>query len=335
MKRNILLVKLAGIGDFVLALPALKSLFSQTEDKITLLCTERVKGLAERLPYFKEVVSLKDPFFSLKTLPSNFGKLLELRRRTFDVGINFHSIGSLRGALFMRILFGLLRMKESAGFDTQGRGFFLTHKFREKGNEIHEKIKYLDFARTLGGKGNETDTPELPIRPEDEERMEALLKEKGGQAQMRVGLQPGGNKEKFLWPIRHFARIARHLHERHGATLFVTGNDHENKLAQALQADSEVPMINVCGLLPLEIIPAFLSRLHLFLSNDTGLAHIAGAVGTPLVAIFGPCSEERFYPCYRNQKGLVIHRKDVSSIAEISAEEVILKIDEFLRDDGK
>jgi len=334
--QKILVVKLAGIGDFVLAFPALKCLSVQSRGEVALLCTGRVRGLAERSPYFKEVFSFREPFFSLRTLLPNLKTALLLRKKQFDLGINLHEIGSLRGTLMMGLLFLILGPRVSVGWNKGGKGFFFSQKVSEVGEaETHETKKYLQLIVALGGEIPSSAAPELFISKEDDIEVERLLKERGIlSSRMIVGLQPGGNKKEFLWPIPHFAAVAKHLRKRYDASIVVTGDGREKSLAERLQGLVDFPIINLCGLLPLERIPALLRRLHLFVSNDTGLAHLAGAVGTPLVSIFGPCSEKRFYPFLRDGKGLVIHRKDVSRISEISNQEVTQKIDQFLGGNG-
>lgn len=329
--EKILILKLAGIGDFILALPALKVFCLQK--KGVLLCTERIVRLAKRYPYFKEVFFLREPFLSFKTLFPNLKTILLLRKGRFDLCMNFHEIGSLRGSLMMFLLILLLRPKRSAGLGGGGKDFFFTYKLHEK-KKVHEMEKYLHFVSALTGKSVEIGPPEFILLEKDEVVVDRLLKERGiisdKPIQTIVGFQPGGNKKKFLWPISHFAMLAQHLHKRYGASIVVIGNAKERILAENLQREVDFPIKSLCGFLPLEGVPSLMRRFHLFVSNDSGLAHIAGAVGVPLVVIFGPFSEERFIPFHKNKKMLVIHRKDVSCIAEIPSQDVIQKIDAFL-----
>jgi len=318
---KILVVKLAGIGDFILALPALEALSSSRAEKLSILCAERVRGLAERSPCLQEVFFLREPFFSFTTLFRNLKTILLLRRKRFDLAINFHAIGSLRGLFIMKLLFVLLHAK--------ARVLEVPVK---KGKEIHEMAKYLEFLKMLDVTDVISAPSEISIPEADEREIAELLGERGLAAQeILVGLQPGGNKEKFLWPISHFSRIARHLHERYNAAILVTGNQKERALGEKLQVELDFPVHNFCGLIPLEKMPAFLRRIDLFVSNDTGLIHLAGAVGTPLIGLYGPFSEKRFYPVHRSGKCVVIHKQEVASMGELSSEEVIRAIDELLK----
>ncbi len=327
--QKILVIKLAGIGDFILALPAFHLLSQYGKKHLTLLCTDRTRGLAERSGYFQEVVSLKDPFFSWRTFFQNLKTIFELRRHGYELGVNFHTIGSLKGALLMALLFSLLGIPRRAGWDSRGRGFFYTDKIAEPKGKMHEREKHLALASTLTGVFGLSVPLELPVTPEDRFQADQFLQGKSLSPPL-VGLQPAGNKRPFLWPLSHFAGLSRYLHQTYGATLFVSGNKSERRFGESLQAQLDFPIMNICGEFPLETLPAFFERLHLFISNDTGLAHLAGEVGTPLVVLFGPKSEERFAPFHRKNRSLVIHRNDIRSISEISVQEVIEALDRFL-----
>jgi ADP-heptose:LPS heptosyltransferase len=112
-----------------------------------------------------------------------------------------------------------------------------------------------------------------------------------------VALHPGASKPPRGWHARRFAALARGLCEREGAAILLIGGAGERPLLEAV--GSTVPPGRL--LLPppdasIKVVGALLERCHLFVGNDSGPMHIAAALGTPTVAIFGPGSPLRTAP---------------------------------------
>jgi len=319
--ERILLIKLAGIGDFVLSLPAMKTL--SLRNKVTLLSTGRVEGLAKQFPYFKEIYLLKEPFFSPQTLFPNLRTILSLRKKNFEAGVNLHAVGSLRGSWVMALLFFLLHVKKSIGWNQKGRGFFFTVKVSYPENEsIHERERYNNFVQDVLGCRALDEVLEPHISKGAEEKIDRLFQKKEFTGCL-VGFHLGGNKRECLWPIDRFVNVAKALESSYDATIFVTGTKKEMSLYKAFQDRLPFRVKNFCGTFSLEELPALLKRAQLFVSNDTGVMHLAAFLGIPLVAIFGPGSERRFYPVHQNDQMRIIHQQSISSIDDISEEEVI------------
>jgi ADP-heptose:LPS heptosyltransferase len=97
------------------------------------------------------------------------------------------------------------------------------------------------------------------------------------------------------WPIERWAEVAARLQREHRATLLVTGSDADRPLAEALAARLAARPIDLTGRLEARESMAVIAGHDLFLSSDTGPMHMACAVGTPSVSVFGPSDPVRYF----------------------------------------
>jgi ADP-heptose:LPS heptosyltransferase len=110
-----------------------------------------------------------------------------------------------------------------------------------------------------------------------------------------VGIHPSGGRAVKQWPISRWAEVGRRLQDRFGATLVVTGSAADGALALELAAGLAPPPVDVTGRLSVREMLTLVSRLDLFLSPDTGPMHMACALGTPSVSVFGPSDPARYF----------------------------------------
>jgi ADP-heptose:LPS heptosyltransferase len=110
-----------------------------------------------------------------------------------------------------------------------------------------------------------------------------------------VGVHVSGGRPIKQWPPERFAQVAGHLARDYGATIVLTGAAEERPLVDAMRTALEgLPVIDVSGSIDLPTLAAVLERLDLYVTGDTGPMHLAGAVGTPVVAVFGPSDPVRY-----------------------------------------
>jgi ADP-heptose:LPS heptosyltransferase len=115
-----------------------------------------------------------------------------------------------------------------------------------------------------------------------------------------VGLHVGAGRAIKEWPVARMAEIGSWAARELGAALVLTGGRGDQAAAQRLQdALAPAAVINLAGAAGLLPLAAVLSRLVLFVTPDTGPMHLAATVGTPLVAVFGPSSPDRWGPLSR------------------------------------
>jgi ADP-heptose:LPS heptosyltransferase len=120
-----------------------------------------------------------------------------------------------------------------------------------------------------------------------------------------IGIHAGAHAPARRWPAERFAVVADHLAQRFGAQIVLTGGPGEEEIAQAVAARMATPSLCVVGQTSLGGLAALIDRLDLFIANDTGPAHLADAVGTPSVTIFGPADHRRWAPLDQTRHPIV------------------------------
>jgi lipopolysaccharide heptosyltransferase I len=160
--------------------------------------------------------------------------------------------------------------------------------------ERHAVLKYLDLARHLGGEIERVSFP-VPVRPEEEQRVQRLVAELAGEGGPLVVLSPQTRWETKLWPAERFARLAALL-LREGARVVLCGAPEDRPILDAIsrQAGGEVP--NLAGQLNLREFAHLCRLASVVVSCDSGPMHLAAAAEAPVVALFGPTAPWRTGP---------------------------------------
>ena len=140
-------------------------------------------------------------------------------------------------------------------------------------------------------------TPQLRVPAQSHARAAQLLAGHDRRGPL-VGLNPGAGRSVKEWPPERFARAAADLAARDRATIVLLGSAAERPLGEAVRkhVGNDVPLIDLVGRTPLVDLAAVLERIQVLVTGDTGPMHLAAAVGTPVVGIFGPTDPARYAP---------------------------------------
>ncbi|MFO1434818.1 MAG: glycosyltransferase family 9 protein [Gammaproteobacteria bacterium] len=136
-----------------------------------------------------------------------------------------------------------------------------------------------------------------------------------------LAIAPGANWQPKTWPIEYFQELLPRL-KYHFNGLILVGSAQDKSLCLALEKTSPVPAINAAGETNLLEAAALIEMATLFIGNDSGLGHIAAAVGTPTLTLFGPGDSARYHPWGVNVRWLVAEDKNIASLtpARVAAE---------------
>ncbi|MBI4634605.1 MAG: lipopolysaccharide heptosyltransferase II [Deltaproteobacteria bacterium] len=307
---NILIVKLSAIGDVIHTLPsltALRKLYPKAH--ITWVVEEMSADLIKDHPLLDRVlVSHRTSWIKEMKRGRIIWPLLEmavfvksLRERRYDLVIDFH------GLLKSAVIVGLSGGKRKLGYNSMQEmsGIFLNEKIPEDMNK-HAVDRYLDFPRHLGA--GEIKTKFLvPIKEENRTRVEKLLN--AHQIDPRAGfvaVNPVALWETKLWENKNFSRLCDRIHEESGLDVVFTGSG--KKELEEIQALMKRPSVNLGGETTLKDLAWLYKQARLVITTDTGPMHLAAAVGTPVIALFGPTAPARTGPY---GEGHTIIRRDL------------------------
>ena len=159
--------------------------------------------------------------------------------------------------------------------------------------DIHEIERNLGLARLVGCEHLD-ERLEFPLFNEDYAEAARLLYELPRANRPWIGIHAGARPPARRWPTEYFAQIADTLADRFKAQVILTGGQGEEATVQLVAQSMHSPYLNLAGKTSLGGLAAIISELDLFISNDTGPAHIANAMDTPSVTIFGPVDPKRW-----------------------------------------
>jgi heptosyltransferase-2 len=269
------------IGDTVMTIPALGLLRSAYPDaSISLYTRPWAEGVFRDADFIDEIV----------TISSNgvLAQASELRKHNFDLSILFPN--SFESALVAK----LSGIPKRIGYSTQHRGLLLTEKVKipEWKNEDHESRYYLNLVQHLSGSSAQRTDTELTVSEERRKAARGKLVEAGArEGKSIIGFGAGStNSRAKRWPTMNFALLADLLTDA-GSAVFLLGAADESDVSAAVASAAKFQLTDLTGKTDLANATAILSELDLFVSNDMGLAHIAAAVGTPTIVIFGPTND--------------------------------------------
>ncbi len=302
--KKILIMEAGGIGDIVMSTPALRALRERFSDsEIVLLTVPRtaqainIKQYADRILYFKQEAFSKGPSKSIyKQISSNLKLLLALRREKFDMMIDLQAIETWKASLRRYIFYKSVWAKSSVGRNSDGKGFFLDVKVDDDlFGKVHEVDRKLLIAGALGAE-TKNRKQEFYVSREDREFINNWMVDFGiDNSRTIIALQPGAFVPSRQWKGEGFVEIGRRLCRKYKAQIIITGGNNDN-IAYKINNDlKDVQSVLAVGL-PLSRLGALLERVHLFVSNDTGPFHIADAINTPYVVLFGPENPYRYGP---------------------------------------
>ena len=309
--RRVLVLRLERIGDLMMSLPALHALRQLApQAQIDLVTGSWNAPLARLIAGIDRIETIDARWLSRGSgglgLAALARRAWAWRRHRYDIAIN------LEGDIRSNLLLGLSGARWKAGFDMAGGGPVLDDAV-EFDLAKHTATNGVTLVATALGeepitRAARVGTPReaasaLPrtrlLLPGDaRERAERLLHSEANRTSPVVGIQVGAGRLVKQWPVERLAVVAGRLVSEFNATIVLTGAQEDRTAADVLRAHlpQSACVIDLVGELDLVTLAAVLARLSLLITPDTGPMHIAAVVGTPVVAIFGPASPERWGP---------------------------------------
>jgi heptosyltransferase-1 len=286
---RILIVRLSAIGDVLHAVPTACALRRQFPDACLGWIVEgRTGELLKGHPALDEVIVV--PRGWLKSARTVWNLRKQLRALRFDTTIDLQGLSKSAIAAWLT---GAKRRISYGGADARELSAWLNNELVEPQTE-HVVTRALEMLKPFGI----VDPPvefNLPRVPAAEEAANRMIAAAGLTGPFAV-LNPGAGWQSKLWPAERFGAVARHLGRLHGLPGLVVWAGAQEKLwAETIVACSG-GQARLAPPTSLVELAAILRRARMFVGSDTGPLHLAAAVGTPSVGLFGPVSEKRNGP---------------------------------------
>lgn len=327
--KSILVIRTAYIGDVVMTLPILKPLKERfPEAKLFFLTSSSAKDILINNPYLDEVITF-DPFWFYPAKIKAYLKFIrEFKKCKFDLIIEAR--GDIREFLF---LLWPLRAKFKVSYDVGGGGYLLSHVVPYD-NVCHRVEYHLDIVRYLGGNGNDISW-DIYLKESELRKVEDILQENKIHNSF-IAIHPGSRQALKRWAPERYSLLADMLIKQEGMDVVFLGSPGEKKLVESIENKMKAKPVNLAGKTNLREMAGIFSKSVLVICNDSAPMHIAAAVDTPTIAVFGPSKSvetspygkknivvEKDYPCrFTCDESVCSHSIYNACMADILVEDV-------------
>ena len=299
--REVLVLRLDRIGDVLMSLDALAELRAALPKARIRLAVGAWSAEIARAAPVDELLVWSAPWVGRASEGAlRLGDLVRhawaLRASRLDLAID------LQGDVRASLLLWLSGARWRVGYANTGGAYLLSLSL-----PLDETIPWVEQNRravALATGQPATGVHADPLDAEDRAFGARLVANLGLESRRPViGLHPSGGRRVKQWEVPRWASVARRLQREFGATLLVTGSAADTPLARAIAEGLVERPFDLTGKLSVRETLALIARLDLFLSPDTGPMHMACAVGTPSVAVFGPSDPGRYFSGGSGQPG--------------------------------
>ena len=301
---NILIVKLSAIGDVIHTLPALNAVRNYyPEANITWLVEEDAASLvighralnrvivSKRKRWIKALRSLS----LLSTIKEVYGFIKVLRDTRYDMILDFQAL--LKSGILIALAKGQRKIGFGKGLEHMEHSYiFLNERIPAVNMEIHALTRGMMLLNAIGIHTNEVEY-KLPVSNDDCEKVDELMKRHGiNGVKSLIAINPVAKWESKLWPKERFARLADMIIDEYDARIVFTGGSEDRPTIKDVMSAMKRRALNLAGQTTLKMLAVLYEKTALVISTDTGPMHLAAAMGTPVVAIFGPTAPWRTGP---------------------------------------
>ena len=294
--RRILLMRIERIGDLVMTLEAIRDVRAVAADaEIDLVVGSWNASLARAIPSVSRVLTMDAGWLSREAGAQSFASLVgtarSWRAQRYDLVINFEP--DLRS----NYLVAASRAQWTVGYRSGGGGPLLDVAV-DYDQRAHTAANAKRLVATAFGRVPDPATVHsiqlLTIPPQARARARDMLRHANGPL---VGIHPSGGRAIKQWDPLRFAAVARRLIDERQATIVLTGGEPDRPLVDIVKQQlPAAQVVDAAAERDLLTVGAVLERLDVVITGDTGPMHLAAAVGTPIVAVFGPSDPARYAP---------------------------------------
>ena len=323
---NILVIKISAIGDIILSIPSLAAIRKHFPGaKIVMLVGTKAREVISNCPYIDELVVFDEERQGRLKKILEFSRIL--RRESFDIVIDLQNNRSSR-------LLGFFSMSpKRIGYKSKKFDFLLTNRVDGVKLQIPPVEHQFKLLRNLGIQGPPEKLHLFPLESDQHNIDKMLESEWLSEKQILVGINIGSSAlwETKRWAVENFIKLCRKFSQK-DIRVVVTGSKQDMPVVEKLISSLKSKPINMVGKTTLMELACLIKRCKLFITGDSAPLHIACAMSTPCIALFGPTDPQRHRQ--PTSSTLVIHKKldcspcykkfcnNIKCMQKISVEEV-------------
>jgi lipopolysaccharide heptosyltransferase II len=327
--KSILVIRTAYLGDVVMTLPMLKPLRERYPNaRITFLTAAAAAGVLQNNPYVDETITYAPFWFYPSGRKEYHAFIRTMKARSFDLVIEARA--DIRDIL---LLARRIRAKQRVSYSVGGGGFLLTHVVPFL--DVKHRVQYhIDIARYLGCADSELDGG-IHLTESEKMVVQEIMSSNGIQEPF-VAVHPGSRLPLKRWPAERYAVLCDWIQDQFDLPVVLFGSESEKELVRSVAANMRRAPVALAGALTIREFAGLISRAALFVCNDSAPMHIAAAMHTQTLAIFGPSKSpitgpygkghrvvEKDFPCrYSCDENSCSHARYNACIADITVNDV-------------
>ena len=276
-RGSILLIRMTSLGDIILTLPAIRAIRQHFPFHcVTMLTSLEYIDLVSEIPYLDEIITFdrrgKEPIETIRVVR-------ELRQRKFDLVVDLH--GKFRARLLSRLSGG--RQRIGSRRDAYP-------------SNTHTIDDHFQLLSTIGVQANDRSLEFFVAKVNQCFAHDLLSGKLLLDGRLKIGIFPGAAWDYKCWPADRFADIADQMRGKYNAAILLFGGAADAELVSQVHDSMQTDPILFRTDLQLGQLAALISCCDQFVSNDTGPAHIAVALGIPTIVLFGATNHLKFGP---------------------------------------
>jgi heptosyltransferase II len=310
MKKQlkILIIEPNWLGDVIFTTPAFKAVKqSYPESFLAVVVAPRAAPILENNPYIDKIFKL-DEKKEEKGIFSKINFIKKIKPYQFDKAILFHR------SFTKTLLIYLSRVKEIIGYGYKKRSMLLTRKISplEK-DSVHKQDYYLNVLEKSGLVITDKNC-QIYLKDDEKEDIKKVVPQTNLlKNNYLIGLNPFSNWPPKNWPLYNYQKLIEKILYKYPNSIFFLTSKNKQKKLTLLASQFREKVIDLCGKTTLRQLACLYIHLDLVISGDSGPLHLAGAVGTKFIGIYGPTSPSCTKPINK-AKGYILFKNDICPV---------------------
>lgn len=298
--NRILVATVNWLGDAIMMTPVFRAIKEKIPSCYTgVMAVKRVQDVFKNNPYIDKIISF-DEKSSERSLGAKINFIKSLKRENFDTVFLIHR------SFTRAFICTLAGIENRIGYKRFKNSLVLTEKIEPQATALHRQDYYL-YLFEKSGINIADKLPEFFIPGNIKETISPLLQQINQGKSYVVGINPCGNWNIKRWPHYMFAELADKLITSLNCTIVFTGTDKDFGYVETVIEKMKEKPVNLCGKTGLAELAALMEKMDLFISNDSGPAHLSAALGKNTLVIFGPTSAQITAPRGKSVKVVKSH----------------------------